>query len=395
MKILNLNLHFYPESIGGATVVAEKLAWGLTQAGHQVTNVYLSRHPSDMDFNVQDTPFGRSIGISNIPHSPANRFFNPAATSALKEIIDLVEPDRIFVHAVQHMGVHELLSDPALRAITCVIAHDFYWMCLQGFRNLPDGSHCNLIPNTTSCRQCAWFPGLTDSIYASSRQILTECRAVVFPSDYLYSEYANLLGATADNFIVQSNPDMAETIISDSSILPDPAGAAEKRAGKTVFAFVGGPGETKGWGLVREFMQRAEETKDDPDGIHVVLYDIGRSINATWYPGMKRPGVTIAEPFHWSFGRHALGPVDVMLMPSRVRESFGLAAREMLSLGGNSVIRPSGALTEIQNYAGVVVAEDDDTVDSLIEKLRDSRDQRRQDWPGTLISDYVAKLMSL
>ena len=31
MKVLNLNLHFYPESIGGATVVAEKLAWGVNR----------------------------------------------------------------------------------------------------------------------------------------------------------------------------------------------------------------------------------------------------------------------------------------------------------------------------------------------------------------------------
>lgn len=395
MRIINLNLHFYPESIGGATVVAEKLAWGLTQAGHEVTNVYLSRHGSDIDFTVQDTPFGRSIGINNIAHSPANRFFNPPATSALKEIVELVEPDRIFVHAVQHMGVHELLSDPALRAITCIIAHDFYWLCLQGFRNLPDGSNCNLTPNATNCRQCAWFPGLTDSIYASSRSILSECRAAIFPSDYLFSQYARLMGEVPSNFVVQSNPDMAETIIADGATLPDAAGARERRSGKTVFGFVGGPGETKGWGLVRDFIQRAEETSDDPNGIHVVLYDIGRSINASWYPGMNKPGVTIADPFHWSFGRHALGAVDVMLMPSRVRESFGLAAREMLSLGGNCVIRPSGALSEIQDYAGVVVAQDDDTVDSLMEKLRNSRDQRRRDWPGTLISDYVAKLMAL
>lgn len=396
MKVLNLNLHFYPESIGGAAVVAEKLAWGLVQAGHEVTNVFLSREPWNANFTTQDTPFGRSIGIRNIPHATSNQFYSPSATSTLKEIIDLVRPDRVFVHAVQHMGLHELLSDSALRAKTCIIAHDAYWMCLQGFRVLPDGTPCNLTPNTENCRQCAWFPGLTDNIYTASRRVLAECRAVVFPSAYLQHSYAALFGATLPlNFVIQSNPDIAETVIADRATLPPPAGAAAKEAGQTVFGFVGGPGATKGWELVRAFMKRAKETHADPDGLHVVLYDIGRSSRSPWYPRLRQKGVTIANPFHWSFAGNALSALDVILMPSQVRESFGLAAREMLSLGGDCIIRPSGALAELQGYAGVVVAEDDDDVDSLLGALATSRNPQRALWPSTSITDYVTKLLSL
>lgn len=82
-------------------------------------------------------------------------------------------------------------------------------------------------------------------------------------------------------------------------------------------------------------------------------------------------------------------------MPSQVRESFGLAAREMLSLGGDCIIRPSGALAELQGYAGVVVAEDDDDVDSLLGALATSRNPQRALWPSTSITDYVTKLLSL
>ncbi|TRW98708.1 glycosyltransferase [Paracoccus sp. M683] len=395
MKIVNINLSFYPDSIGGAAVVAEKLAWGLVQAGHEVNSIYLSRQPVDSDFTVMETPFGRSIAINNVTQSPATRFFNPVVTSLLKELIDLLNPDLIFVHAVQHMGIHELLADPDLRSRCCIVAHDFFWTCLQGFRNLPDGQPCNLAPNGQNCRQCAWFPGLTDGIYAASRTILNDCRAVVFPSHYLYAEYVRLLGEGAGNFVVQSNPDIAETIITDQTVLPDAPGAEAKARGKTVFGFVGGPGETKGWGLVRDFMQRAKDCAADPGGPHVVLYDIGRSINVPWYPGMKQPGTTITDPFHWSFGRHALSQLDVLLMPSRVRESFGLAAREILSMDRDCIIRPSGALAEIQDCAGVAVAEQDDDVDSLMAKLKDSRRSERRPWPGTSISDYVAKLTSL
>ncbi len=396
MKVLNLNLHFYPESIGGAAVVAEKLAWGLVQQGHEVTNVFLGLNPGNADFTTQSTPFGRSIGIRNIPHSPSNRFYNPPATSILKEIVDLIQPDRIFVHAAQHMGIHEVLSDPALREKTVVIAHDGFWMCLQGFRMLPDGSPCNRESNAANCRQCAWFPGLTDNIYTASRHILAECRAVVFPSAFLMQSYTALFGPSLPgNFIVQSNPDVAETIIPDTSLLPPPAGSAARAAGKKVFGFVGGPGETKGWGLVRAFIERAKETHDSRGGVHVVLFDSGRSAGLPWYPGMQTPGVTVTDPFHWSFAGHALGALDVMLMPSQVRESFGLAAREILSLGGGCIIRPSGALAELQGHKGVVVANEDDGVDSLLASLSANHNQQTTAWRSTSIGAYVAKLLSL
>lgn len=395
MRIMNVNLHFYPESIGGATVVAEKLAWGLTRQGHEVTNVFLSLPPGNRDYRIQDTPFGRSIGIKNIPQSPANRFYSPAAASAFKEIHDIVAPDRIFVHAVQHIGLHDVLTDQRLLDKTTVIAHDFFWLCLQGFRRLPDGSDCHMTPGTAACRQCAWYPGLTDSIYATSRDIIAGSRAVVFPSDYIFQEYQAMAPGLRGNLRIQANPDMAELILPGDTNLPDAPGAAAKAAGKTVFGFVGGPGEAKGWSLVRDFMDRADEMAAQPSGPHVVLFDIGRSVDAPWYPGVKRPGVTIADPFHWSFAAHALQHIDVMLMPSRVRESFGLAAREILSLGKSCVLRPSGALAELTGYDRVVVVDENDDVDTILSRLESGDIAPKGAWAGTSIDNYATQLLRL
>lgn len=395
MKIMNINLHFYPQSVGGATVVAEKLAWGLTQLGHEVTNIYLSLPSGSTDFQAMDTPFGRSIGIKNINQSQATRYVNPAATSLLFELYDVIKPDRIFVHAVQHMGIQPFLETPEILARTCIIAHDFYWVCLQGFRQLPDGGDCTLHPRASSCRQCAWFPGLIDQTYAVSRNVLTGCRAVIFPSHYIYSEYVRILGEPSPNFLIQSNPDIADMIISNHVLLPEPPGRAAKEIGKTVFGFIGGPGETKGWLLVRDFMKRAKEMADQSDGPHVVLFDVGRSMKAPWYPGLEGPGVSIVDPFHWSYAAYALGMLDVLLMPSRVRESFGLAAREVLSLGKSCIIRPSGALAELQGYLGVVMTNNNDTIDSLIAKFETAQSSEKKPWPQTSITDYVGKLLNL
>lgn len=314
MKILNINLHFYPESIGGASVVAEKFAWGLVQRDIEVTNVFLSKRPGRELFTTQETPFGRSIAIRNIAHSPANRFYSPAAAGTLIEIVDAIQPDRIFVHAAQHMGMQEFLIPRDIREKTCIVAHDAFWTCLQGFRILPGGSPCDLKPTAMNCQQCAWFPGLTAQTYANSREFLTSCRAVVFPSNYLKASYELLFsGAVPSNFIVQSNPDIAENILDESTPLPPPAGAAAKASGQTVLAYLGGPGETKGWNLVRNFMRHARQTAHLPNGIHVVLFDVGRSTNAPWYPGRSQKGVTVSDAFHWSYAKHALGAVDGIL----------------------------------------------------------------------------------
>ena len=397
MKIMNINLHFHPQSIGGATVVAEKLAWGLTQAGHEVTNVYLSLPQCNVDFQAMETPFGQSIGINNIPQVSANRFINPAVTSMLFEFYNLIQPDRIFIHAVQHMGIQAFLEDPKICARACIIAHDFYWVCLQGFRQLPDGSNCELHPNNRNCLQCAWYPGSTDNTYAKSHSILKNCRAVIFPSSYLCDQYVDLIGEKPSNFVVQSNPDIAEMIISDEILLPKVPGSKAKETGKSVFGFVGGPGDTKGWLLVREFMRRAEEMYESKEGPHVVLFDLGRAGKTPWYKEAEigGPGISIADPFHWSFAAHSLSMLDVLLMPSRVRESFGLAAREALSLGKSCIIRPSGALAELQGCRGVVTALENDDVDSLTAKLAPAKTVERSPWKVTSISHYVDKLLSL
>ena len=391
MRVLNINLYFFPSSIGGATVVAEKLAWGLVQQGHEVTNVCLSHCAAGQDMTVFDTPFGRTVAINNVFPGPDNRFSSPVATSLLAEVAEIVQPDVIVVHAVQNMGIMDFLRDPKWLARARIVAHDFFWGCLQGFRTLPDGTRCHRDIGALSCRQCAWFPGLIEETYRSARQILNGCHAVVFPSDFLRRGYGEIFGDAPGNAHVLSNPDRAEMILPPGTGLPPAPGLAERQAGKTVYGFVGGPGETKGWTLIRQFIDQANGGADS----HVVLFDIGRGTARPWYIGQQGPGVTVADPFHWTYAAQALGAIDVMLMPSRVQESFGLAAREALSLGAQTVIRPSGALAELAGHAHVVMAEEGDTAASLSHKLRNDDTDGKPVWSATSIGDYVDRLLAI
>ncbi len=392
MKVLNLNLFVYPDSVGGAAVVAEKLAWGLISAGHEVTNVFLSRRADGQDLSVHETPFGRSVAINNVFPSPANRFSNPPAASLLSEIAEIVQPDLIVVHAAQNMGIHDFLRDPKWLSRTRIIAHDFFWACIQGFRTLPDGSRCERPIGNVACRGCAWYPGLIEETYRSSWQILREAPAVIFPSRFLHDGYVGTFHERPDNFHVVSNPDKAELIVAPGAPLPEPAGLAAKQAGKTVYAFVGGPGETKGWRLVSDFIAASGDGRLSDS--HVVLFDAGRAQGTPWY-GEAAPGSSVADPFHWSYAAHALSQVDAILMPSRVQESFGLAAREILSLGGKSLVRRSGALAEMEGYADVFIAHEEDDSLPLAQKMASEDQTGKAPWRPTSIEDYTQMVLSV
>ncbi|AGT07381.1 glycosyltransferase [Paracoccus aminophilus] len=390
MKILNLNLHFFPDSIGGATVVAEKLAWGLVAAGHDVTNIYLSRAASRQEMTVEDTPFGRSVALNNIYPTGGNRFSSPLGSSMISEVAEMVQPDLIVVHAAQSLGVQDFLRDRKWLSRTKIVAHDFFWSCIQGFRTLPDGSRCTRSIGVANCRQCAWYPGLIDQVYRENWEILNHCREVIFPSEFLRKGYAEIFGREPDNVRVLSNPDSAELILPSDAPLPPAPGQAAHAAGKTVYGFVGGPGETKGWGLVRDFMALAE---DPAAKTHVVLFDIGRTIGTPWYPRKSTEAVTIAAPYHWTYAAQALGQIDVMLMPSNVQESFGLAAREILALGGKTLIRRSGALAELEGYANVVVAEPGQDAATLASRLALLPGHDNKTWIPTTVEAYAAQIV--
>ena len=83
MRFLNLNLHFYPRSDGGATIVAERLAHGLSERGHEVTNVALGRRQADgRDFEGLDTQFGTALLLNG--NRGANVFNGTEARDGLR-----------------------------------------------------------------------------------------------------------------------------------------------------------------------------------------------------------------------------------------------------------------------------------------------------------------------
>jgi glycosyltransferase involved in cell wall biosynthesis len=362
MKIVNINLHFYPFSYGGATVVAEKLAHGLIETGNDVINIALNLgEMTGRDFKVTETPFGPSIHINGTQARGDNRFYNPPCTSVLHEILELIAPDKIIVHAPQHMGLFDLLKTKHYLSITTIVVHDFYWACLQGFRVLPNGQKCDKEPSPANCRACAYYPGLTRQIYEDSLAILNSCQKLVFPSQFIHDAYKDIFGCKLTQGVTIQNPDMAEAIAKTNYPI-------ESSRNTVNVAYFGGPGITKGWDIVRDLS--ASVTECNGKKVRFLAFDAGKINGQSWYHNIKPSNnLSYAEPFHWTQANSVLKNVDVTLMPSRVEESFGLVARETLSAGGCTVIIPSGALCEITECHNVYSSDEDNVKKGLLEAI--------------------------
>jgi hypothetical protein len=384
MRFLNINLHFYPRSYGGATIVAERLAHGLIELGHEVINVALGRQQANgQDFETLDTPFGTVLFLNGIEVSPRTRFHNPPASSLIRDICDLVQPDRVVLHAAQHLGIAELVGDRALLARTTIVAHDCFWVCIEGHRMLPSGRPCARLPSSDACHDCSYYPGLSSSLYAMLADCLEQCEQLVFPSTFIADEYA-ANGSPPGKGRVIGNPDLAENLF----------GGAERTAADAVrVGYFGGPGSAKGWDIVRAQIGRLHDVDDRP--LHYALFDAGTALGAPWYRGVKLPDHADIRPsFHWSRAWTVLSQIDVALVPSRVRESFGLAAREILSTGGSAVIFPSGALAELESYDGVHVA-DEGSIDDALRAAVATKAQGNNPYKARSSVEYAGALAAL
>lgn len=364
MKVLNINIHFYPQSYGGATIVAEKAAYGMIANGHKVTNVAICIGRSEQTyFDAIDTPFGTTFFINHIKIGASTRYHNPAAASALRTIIDIVDPDRIILHAPQHFGILDLLGNEELLARTTIVAHDFFWVCLQGFKTLPNGNECTRAPSGSACLDCVYYTGLIESDYLKLRQILDNSRNVIFPSQFLADQYHSSLGRTLPNARVLANPDQAENVISIGDTV-DPV------MDQITVGYFGGPGVAKGWDIVNKLMTNVITVGGKR--VQYALIDGGERIGQPWYKDWVPPSNCVIWPsFHWTSAADVLSRVDVVVAFSKVNESFGLIAREALSLGKRVVIYPSGALAELEGHQNVYVARRGKELEALVGAISD------------------------
>lgn len=153
-----------------------------------------------------------------------------------------------------------------------------------------------------------------------------------------------------------------------STVLPNfvPSGDVVHRpSGDFRIGFLGRPSSLKGTDVLAQAVARLEN--DHPAARRVVVGGASRFIAAGDAAGIQQALEALhtrVDMLGWVAAREFLAQIDVLVVPSRVPESFGLVAAEAMAAGVPVLVSDAGALPEVvgPDHPWVVPAGDPDAL---------------------------------
>ena len=278
-SLLVVNVHFAPNSFGGATVVAENMAALLAENhGWQVTVITTHQDPAAPPYNLLRYTHG-SVDVFSIVVPPdwslsyEERYDNPRFQQAFADILQRLKLDVAHVHCLQTMGVGVIQELKKRDIPVATTVHDCWWFCEQMFMINSKGRYCHQVRiDPDVCRYCVVEAKKAEIRTAKLHAELEQSDLLLFPSEFQKNLYiAN--DFPADRCRVNKNG------IQMPANAPGPRGQRDKLR----LGFVGGPGDNKGSHLIKRALEELEHSN-----YTLVVVD-----------GAQNRGMSWASAFDW------------------------------------------------------------------------------------------------
>jgi glycosyltransferase involved in cell wall biosynthesis len=338
LKVMQVNLLFSPLSFGGATIVAEQIATRLHRDACDVTvftGIWESQLPAYSVVRYESE--GLPVIAVQVPHGGdrALDHENPRMRELFTQALRAVRPDVVHFHSIQKLSA-SLASACAEEGIPYVITlHDAWWLCEKQFMVRDDGTYCNQKPvDLRVCSKCVTDPGFTYKRTFALRKVLDNAAHLLAPSEFQRNLYvAN--GVAPERISVNKN-----------GIMPP----ARPRAPRTTparsvrFAYLGGRAVHKGYFWLKEIFESLPESNYTLYMTDIQLRLGSSSIDASeWKVAGK---VEVLPPYDQRSMDDFFDHIDVLLMPSKWKESFGMTVREALSRDVWVITTEAGGVVE-------------------------------------------------
>ncbi len=338
MKILIANVHFAPDSFGGATVITEETARRLRDRRHDILIF-----TTTADYRLADYQLFRyeSGGIPVIAvkvpghRTTASEYNCPPVTERFAEVLAAVQPDVVHLHALQALGVGLASATQQRKIPTVATLHDAWWLCERQFMVRQTGEYCGQTAiDPVVCATCVPDPDRAAWRQRRSLDLLNKCDRVLAPSAF-WRDLLVASGVSADIAGVNANgvrrpaPDWRRP----------PRGMGPARIG-----YVGALSKVKGYPQLIEALQRIK--RSDYELLVVDSFaNLGGSsmTNADWQvPGLVHiiPGYTADTTDDF------FGGIDALVFPSQWKESYGLTVREAALRGVWPILSDGGGTAE-------------------------------------------------
>ena len=339
-KVLSFNVYYHPQSFGGATIVAEQLNKLLAdEEAYEIYAVTTLPMKSWLPpYSVIRYEYGKVtvFGVA-VPSEDAAAHENPRFDAAVKDIIELVQPDIAHIHCIQSMGVGMVDICREAGVKTLVTLHDAWWICPNQFM---------LDENEVFREQ--W--NTEDERSKTIARALAKIDMLLAPSKYFAELHEKTLGR---NVLVNKNG------------VTRPLGQISKRKKDVIrFGYVGGKTKIKGVHLILEAFRKHRFPNTELVVVDNMLNVGARSFFDSDFDGVER--FRIEPAYSQDTIDYFFSEIDVLLFPTQWKESFGLTVREAVLRDVWVIATDAGGVSEdiIDGENGTVIP-----FDSGVEEL--------------------------
>lgn len=337
---------YAPDFGGGVVRVVRRLAHGAVAAGHEVA-VLAGRAVADVaegevvKGEVDGVPVWRvNVGGALAPFAP-NGYRSPGGTAGARAFLAAQAPDVLHVHGLQGLGVG-LLEEAAAREIPIVATlHDWWWSCPCLFRLSPQDGFCPLPDPGQPCPQAAAAPGAMAAALDSRAEVLDAARELIdlalVPGTHLRDDLV-AAGWPAERLLLAPN---GTAVRRESVGGVDPAASQAPEADRKPLrvGFFGGAGNREK-GLY-DLVAAAEMVP--PDACRFFAWDVAAEEAGV----LSGESWQVFPAFAHADLERVLSGLDVLAVPSRMRESFSLVTREAMANGVPVLATECGGTQEV------------------------------------------------
>jgi glycosyltransferase involved in cell wall biosynthesis len=325
MRVAQVSAHFPPNFVSGGTLVPQRIARAVADAGHEslVYAGYLdeSRTPLETWTETDGDVTVRWVVITpwTAWDDPRNTL-NADVEADFRQWLGQVRPDVVHLHSLQTLGGSLVRAAKDSGARVVVTMHDFWWFCARQFLATKDLRPCSLV---VSCGTC---PCQVDHAWLEERNariapFLADADLVLAPSASAARVFlAN--GVPAEKLEVDENG-LVDVAAPRQDLIPATADGVE--AGTEVrLMYAGGADPMKGL----DILLAAVQDLGSVPGWRLDLYGVdAERAGAVPEQVRPRPAYTPGEL------AEVLAAHDVLVLPSVVRESHSILTREALAAG--------------------------------------------------------------
>lgn len=367
-KIMLVNVLYGVSSFGGATVVTEQLAKSLSRDFNYAVTVFTTH--SD-----KDTPLGRirrydwdggvSVISLNVSTVSAN-YYDEGIGRIFEKILLEINPALVHFHCIQTLGVCLPMMCLKNNVKYFITMHDGWWRCPRIFLIDNDGQYC--ADKELTCELCKNRCNISNAEFVRRihfmESILSKACAVYTPSYF----FSNLLHRDFPFVKILTNKNgILDVHLKNHQ--------PHVKSSKIVFGYFGGKDIVKGFDFVQKVLN-----KKNPKDFSLVVIDTalrGKSSGLYSLNDFVFPYKIYCYKDHEKM-KNMYEMINVLLFPSKWKESFGLIVREAIANNVFVIASKCGGPSEaiVQDENGMLFDFNDiNQFESCIDKVLNDKEK--------------------